>query len=134
MAEPNQPIVLIIDDDPMVADAIGRGLGLTGYHVEQAGGGKSGLKSALELHPDVIILDYKLPGMDGLAVLDALRKDIWGAHAKIIFATDVYDVGVVNEALRLGVKDYVMKADLGLNDLIKLVGKYVPPAPAPSEV
>jgi two-component system OmpR family response regulator len=126
MPENTQPTILIIEDDPMVADAMSRGLTVAGYHVEQAGGGKTGLKAALELHPDLTILDYRLPGMDGLDVLTELRKDMWGASAKVVFATDVYDVGVVNEVLRLGVTDYVMKADLGLNNLIKLVGKYLP--------
>ncbi len=134
MAEPTTPTVLIIDDDETISGAMSRALTLAGYQVSIASTGKTGLEQALENHPDLIILDYTIPGTDGLQVLDKLRVDMWGHSAKVIFATNVYDVGVVNEAMRLGVSDYVMKVELSIEQFVALVGKYVkPPATAAPE-
>ena len=109
----------------MISDAMSRSLELAGYTTVQVENGKKGLKAAIEQQPDLIILDYNMPDIDGLAVLDKLRADPWGHTAQVIFATNVYDVGVVNEVLRLGVKDYVMKSDLAAGDLATLAAKYV---------
>ena len=128
-----QPTILIIDDDQMIADAMGRALTLAGYQTLRADTGKKGLALALAEHPDLIILDYNMPSMSGLDVLDKLRADLWGHSAKVIFATNVYDVGAVNEVLRLGVKDYIMKSDLAVGDLVALVGKYVKLPPTGTE-
>ncbi|TAH35849.1 response regulator [Candidatus Saccharibacteria bacterium] len=131
------PTVLIIDDDETISGAMSRALTLAGYEVSVAATGKAGLEQAFGAHPDLVILDYTIPGTDGLQVLDKLRADMWGHGAKVIFATNVYDVGVVNEAMRLGVSDYVMKVDLSIDQFVALVGKYVkPPAqaePAPGQ-
>lgn len=130
MTEPAKPTVLIIDDDETISGAMSRALTLAGYEISVAATGKTGLERAFETHPDLVILDYTIPGTDGLQVLDKLRADMWGHNAKVIFATNVYDVGVVNEAMRLGVSDYVMKVDLSIEQFVALVGKYVkPPAP-----
>lgn len=133
MTEPAKPTVLIIDDDETITGAMSRALTLAGYEISVAATGKAGLKQAFEAHPDLIILDYTIPGTDGLRLLDKLRADMWGHGAKVIFASNVYDVGVVNEAMRLGVSDYVMKVDLSIDQFVALVGKYVkPPAPLAS--
>jgi DNA-binding response OmpR family regulator len=122
------PVVLIIDDDEMIGAAMERALRLSGYETLRADGGKKGLKMAIEQEPDLIILDYNMPDLNGLNVLKKLRDDAWGSRAKVIFATNVYDLKAVNLVLQLGVRDYVMKSDMGVADLIKLVGKYVAPA------
>ncbi len=131
MTEAGKPTVLIIDDDETIGAAMSRALSLAGYEVATTTTGKTGLEQAFATHPDLLILDYTIPGTDGLQVLDKLRADMWGHGAKVIFASNLYDVGVVNEAMRLGVTDYVMKTDLSIDQFVALVGKYVkPPAQA----
>ena len=67
--------VLVIDDDPTTGELIQRHLSRQGYRVEVAAAGDEGLAMAKTLQPDVITLDVMMPGIDGWAVLDALKAD-----------------------------------------------------------
>jgi hypothetical protein len=67
--------VLVIDDDPSTSDRVRRYLSGQGYRVEIAGAGGQGLAMARSLRPDVITLDVMMPGMDGWAVLEAIKAD-----------------------------------------------------------
>lgn len=129
MPETAQPTILIVDDDTLIGEVYSRNLELVGYRVLWAKNGADGLKMAIEEEPALILLDYFMPQMNGLEVLHKLRKEAWGNRAVVVFATNVYDLAVVNEALQYGVRDYIIKSDLSTPDLIKLVGKYVKPVP-----
>src|SRR5690606_32049390 len=61
--------ILIIEDDSRIADMLRRGLIYEGYEAEVALDGESGLRSARDHPPDIVILDWMLPGLDGLEVL-----------------------------------------------------------------
>jgi DNA-binding response OmpR family regulator len=122
------PTVLIIDDDPMLTSMVGNALKDAGYDVLEAATGKGGLETALESHPDLAIIDYKLPDLDGVKILEKIRADEWGRNLPVILATNVYELDVMNEVMRLGVKDYILKADVNLEGIVRLVGNYVPPA------
>lgn len=76
VTEPAKPTVLIIDDDETISGAMSRALTLAGYEISVAATGKTGLERAFETHPDLVILDYTIPGTDGLQVLDKLRADM----------------------------------------------------------
>jgi DNA-binding response OmpR family regulator len=67
------PSILIIEDDPTIVDVVTRYLERDGFHVESAADGISGLRRALELVPDLIVLDLMLPGMSGLEVCKKVR-------------------------------------------------------------
>ena len=125
-----KPTVLILDDDEMTATAMCRELKLAGYEVAHFSDGSEGLQHALKEEPGLMILDYKMTGTDGLEVLEKLRNNLWGHKAQVLFVTDVYDLGVMNALMLLGVKDYVMKADLAVGQLVKIVDKYFAPAEA----
>lgn len=118
--------VLVIDDDNLLSRSISDSLTQAGYSVEVASKGQEGLTYALEHKPRLIILDYQMPDINGLEVLKALRSDNWGKKVEVIFATNTYDMSVVNAALGLGVHDYVLKADTSLDQITELVRKYIP--------
>lgn len=122
----NKPTILVIDDEPMLGRALSDRLTEEGYDVKTASGGHEGLALALELQPNLIFLDYKMPDMDGLEVLKALRADERGKKLEVAFATNTYDTVVINEALSLGVHDYILKADISLDLIAELARKYVP--------
>lgn len=122
----NKPTILVIDDEPMLGRALSDRLTEEGYDVKTASGGREGLALALELQPNLIFLDYKMPDMDGLEVLKALRADERGKKLEVAFATNTYDTVVINEALSLGVHDYILKADISLDLIAELARKYVP--------
>ena len=67
--------MLVIDDEPAVRDLMQRFLTKEGFRVVTAHGGEEGLRLARELRPDAITLDVMMPGMDGWAVLSALKAD-----------------------------------------------------------
>ena len=98
--------VLVIDDDPTARDLISRMLASEGYRVELASSGAEGLEAARERRPDVITLDVLMPGMDGWAVLAALKSDPVTADIPVIMLTisDSEDMGFA-----LGAAAYLAK-------------------------
>lgn len=81
--------ILLIEDDKVQADVYLTRLLAEGYGAAWAQDGELGLKMALENHPTVIILDVRMPKMDGINVLEALRKDEWGAKVPVIILTNL---------------------------------------------
>jgi CheY-like chemotaxis protein len=98
--------VLVIDDDAMARDLIERSLGKEGFEVALAYDGKSGIAMARELRPDVITLDVMMAGMDGWAVLTALKADAATVDIPVIMLTMVDDKQM---GFALGAADYFTK-------------------------
>ncbi|MCX5970862.1 MAG: response regulator [Coprothermobacterota bacterium] len=68
-------MILIVDDEPDIVKLLGDFLGGLGYQISAAYNGKEGLEMARMEPPDMILLDYVMPEMDGYAFLDELRRD-----------------------------------------------------------
>jgi PAS domain S-box-containing protein len=106
ISQANGGSVLVIDDDARVHDMLQRSLAKEGLRVIAAHSGEEGLKMARELHPDAITLDVMMPGMDGWAVLAALKSDPELADIPVIMLTIVDDQ---NMGYSLGATDYLTK-------------------------
>jgi PAS domain S-box-containing protein len=100
------PLVLVIDDDPTVHDLMRRSLTKEGFRVETASDGEEGLRRAGELHPDAITLDVMMPGIDGWAVLAALKHDAALQNIPVVMLTMVDNR---SRGYTLGVTDYLTK-------------------------
>jgi len=98
--------ILIIEDEPDIADFIRRGLSLKGYDVLVAPSGERGLDTAREHPLDLVILDLMLPGMDGVEVCRLLRKE---ADVPIIMLTARDSVADKVDGLDAGADDYMTK-------------------------
>ncbi|MCA9710381.1 MAG: response regulator [Myxococcales bacterium] len=100
------PQVLVIDDDPMVQDVIGRALMRHGFKVAAAHNGRTGLQYARERRPDAIVLDVMMPGLDGRGVLTSLKGDPETAEIPVVMLTilEQSDVGFA-----LGAADFLIK-------------------------
>ena len=98
--------VLVIDDDANVRDLMQRTLAKDGFHVEVAADGSAASNSRKELQPAVITLDVMMPGMDGWAVLTALKADPATADIPVVMLTIVDDK---NMGFALGAADYFTK-------------------------
>ena len=98
--------ILIVDDDPSARALLRRHLTKAGYGVEEAADGRTGLERARASRPALITLDVMMPGMDGWAVLAALRSDPATATIPVIMATilDEQHMGMA-----LGAADYLTK-------------------------
>jgi signal transduction histidine kinase/DNA-binding response OmpR family regulator len=98
--------VLVIDDDADTREVLERFLNRKGFHVECASSGRDGLRLARELHPAAITLDVMMPGMDGWAVLSALKSEPEVADIPVVMLTIVDDK---NLGYGLGATDYMIK-------------------------
>ncbi len=98
--------ILVVDDDPNVAEVLGRYLEREGYLVETTGDGIVALARALETLPDLVVLDLMLPGMDGLEVCRRLRE---AAPIPVIMLTAHGEESDRIVGLELGADDYVAK-------------------------
>jgi PAS domain S-box-containing protein len=98
--------LLVIDDDPASRDVLRRIFTRDGFRVEDAAGGEEGLARARAIRPDAITLDVLMPGMDGWAVLTALKADPELADIPVIMITvsDQKPLG-----LALGAAEYLIK-------------------------
>jgi CheY-like chemotaxis protein len=113
-------LVLVIDDDPALCDLMKRFLGQEGFLVETATSGEQGLRAAQEIRPDLIILDVLMPGLDGWAVLEALKSAPYLADIPVIMLTIVEDK---DRALALGATDYLIKP-IDRRRLVELLRQY----------
>jgi signal transduction histidine kinase/CheY-like chemotaxis protein len=121
-------VVLVIDDDPTVRDLLQRFLAKEGFWVEGAADGPEGLRLAKALRPAAITLDVMMPGMDGWAVLTALKADPDLADIPVIMLTIVDNQ---NLGYALGASDYLTKP-VDRERLVAVLKKYRcerPPCP-----
>ncbi|MGE0786492.1 MAG: sigma-54-dependent transcriptional regulator [Sandaracinaceae bacterium] len=101
--------VLVIEDDPVIRSNLEELLDAEGYTVDVAGDGKSGVAAAFARAPDVIVCDIMMPGMDGHAVLRAVRDRVSTAAVPFIFLTARADRDEVRAGMRGGADDYITK-------------------------
>lgn len=114
--------ILVIEDDTDLRGILRDSLTEEGYDVSEAKGGEEGLRLALSQHPDLILLDIVLPGMDGLAVLSQIRQDKpWGQHAKVVMLTNLSDSKSVADCLELGAHSFLVKADWTIEDILAMI-------------
>jgi CheY-like chemotaxis protein len=113
--------VLMIDDDQEAVEIFGHVLSRAGYRVRTANEGAAGLVSALNARPDAIILDSRMPLLDGLSFLRQYRSDSRGEHVPVAVVTGDYliDDAVLAEFKKLGA--VVRFKPLWSEDLVELV-------------
>jgi two-component system OmpR family response regulator len=99
--------VLVVDDEPNIADLLVTGLRFVGFDVKSANGGRKALESVADWHPDLVILDVMMPGMDGFEVVRRLRDE--GRYVPVIFLTARDGTQDKVRGLTAGADDYVTK-------------------------
>src|SRR5690349_4515769 len=97
--------VLLIDDDVDVLRSIGNYFERLGYEVTRELSGEAGLATFDRLRPEVVILDLRLPGMDGMEVLEDLRQ----RDAAVILLTGESDIATAVRAMQLGAENFLTK-------------------------
>jgi two-component system, OmpR family, response regulator len=99
--------ILVVDDEPAIVDAVATALRYEGFDVEEAANGQDALVAVAASEPDLIVLDWMLPDLDGIEVGRRLRQR--GFKTAILFLTAKGGVESKVEALRAGGDDYVTK-------------------------
>ncbi|HLR58203.1 MAG TPA: response regulator transcription factor [Beutenbergiaceae bacterium] len=99
--------LLVVDDEPNIRELLAASLRFNGFEVETVGDGQSALRRAMEISPDLIVLDVMLPDLDGFSVTRRLREQ--GKHIPVLFLTARDDTADKIAGLTVGGDDYVTK-------------------------
>ncbi|MFN4039235.1 MAG: response regulator transcription factor [Erythrobacter sp.] len=103
----DDPLVAIVDDQRDVRTTVGRGLAAHGFRAHPFASGQDLLEALEYLEPDCILLDMRMPGLDGIETLKAIperRRSI-----PVVFFTSHGDIPLAVEAMRLGAADFIEK-------------------------
>lgn len=101
--------ILVVDDEQDILELIRYNLSREGYQLDTVTSGEEAIKIARDRHPDLIILDLMLPGIDGLDVCRLLKGETRTAHIPIIMLTAKGEDSDVVTGLELGAEDYMTK-------------------------
>ena len=101
--------LLVVDDDPRVADLLAGWMDRDRYEILSASDGVAGVATAREHQPDLILLDLEMPGMDGIAAARALKSDPSTNAIPVVLLTACRDTDAKVQAFKAGADDYVTK-------------------------
>lgn len=113
--------VFLIDDDLDGSEVVAQFLERAGHTVSQSAGGNQALASIPVILPDVIILDLRMPQMDGFTFLQELREDRLTAGIPAILLTGVSDPDLQWRAAQVGIERVFLKGDYSLIELLACV-------------
>src|SRR5256885_11423610 len=99
--------ILVVDDEPSIVDAVATALRYEGFEVREEGTGRGAMTAVADFEPDLVVLDWMLPDLDGVEVGRRLRER--GFKTAILFLTAKDAIENKVEALRAGGDDYVTK-------------------------
>jgi CheY-like chemotaxis protein len=108
--------VLVVDDDDFYRDVFVSMMQGSGFDIETADHGGTAIDLARRNPPDIILLDYKMPGIDGLEVLDILGSDPATRMVPVIMLTGISSKTIVDRSIRSGARDFIVKP--GSRDVI----------------
>lgn len=113
--------ILIVDDEPNIRELFVETLSLRGFECLTAKNGLEGLNLSMDTNPDIILLDLRMPEMDGLTMLRELRKNKVGEKTPVIILSTINDEKSVSEALQLGVSDFMEKSNWNVTELMERI-------------
>ncbi len=121
----DQPLILIVDDESAFLEIFSAKLTASGFRVETAKDGEDGFNKAKFIKPDLVLMDVKMPVLDGAGTLLKLRNDPETKNIRVVFLTNLgdpsMDIQEINRKFskELGAQGYIRKTD----DLAALADK-----------
>ncbi|HXG21715.1 MAG TPA: response regulator [Methylomirabilota bacterium] len=119
-----QKRILVVDDDQISREGVAEVLSDEGYEVAVAADGHEAIALLASFHPDLVLTDLRMPGLDGVGVLQHI-KHVSPATPVIIFTAHVL-IDAQREAQRLGAQDYLNKP-LDFDEMLRRVAKALTP-------
>src|SRR3989339_1226634 len=116
--------VLIVEDDTVLANALSLAL-KDKYTISLATDGKEAEEMIAKDRPDLILLDLLLPIMNGFEVLRSLRANESARNVPVVVLTNFEQETSIEEAMKMGVKYYIVKANIDIKDVPAVVAKYI---------
>ena len=102
-------VILIVEDHADTCDALRRLLGKHGYDATCCGSGEEALQALKILTPNLVVLDYTMPGLSGLDVFHQMKRDERLRSVPVIFYSAVFDFDVARLALHMGATEWLVK-------------------------
>lgn len=122
-----RPLILVVDDDAIFLEACTRLLAAMGFEVERARDGSEALELARQRDYRMILLDVKMPNLDGLSCLRQLKAE--GCRADVVMVTGMSDVRTIVEVMKAGACDVITKP-FQATDLVTRIGNLLNGAPS----
>ena len=119
--------ILIIDDDEVFKKTLSAKLELLTYEVIWASDGEEGLAKSISEKPDLILLDMKMPKLDGIGFLKKRQADQDLPKVPILITSNISTIDKISEGVSLGVKGYIIKSNETLDTIVKEVERILNP-------
>jgi len=119
--------ILLVEDDKFLGKMLGKMLESHNYEVVLAANGREGLLKASNSNPNLILLDIMLPDIDGFDVLETIKQDEKIKKIPVIIISNLGQPEDIQQGKSLGAKDYLVKSDMSLDEVVAKVRKHLPP-------
>lgn len=127
-----KPKILVIEDDVFMVDLLTHELNNSGLDTVVARNGKEGVDKYKEANPDLVLSDLLLPDQKGFDVIRQIRRLPGGIEAKVIILSNLSEEGDIAEGKRIGVNDYLVKANTSLPEVVQKIKEVLARAATPS--
>ena len=125
MADVEKKKILLVEDDIFMADLLGREIAGVGFDLSTAKTGKEAVDKFPTIKPDLILLDILLPDLNGLEVLRQIRRLEGGPETKVVVLSNLSAERDVEDAKRLGITGYLVKANTSLPEIIEKIKAFL---------
>lgn len=113
--------IAIIEDDPTINQMYRMKFEATGFDVQLASDGESGVALVEAFRPDLILLDLQMPKKDGFQTLKEIRQADWGINIPVIILTNLGEEEAPKQLRELNIEGYIVKADLTPSQVVERV-------------
>jgi CheY-like chemotaxis protein len=117
--------ILIVDDEVDCRRPLAALLRHEGYHITEACNGLQGLQRLNEQRPDLVLLDMIMPGVDGVTMLQAMRRRADMAQLPVLLVTGEHDPDKLSKARAVGVQEYIFKGDCPFSRMLELIKRHL---------
>ncbi len=117
--------ILIVEDETPLSKLLCEELLDKGYQVICAANGEVGLQEAEEMKPDLILLDILMPAMDGITMLQEIRKTEWGKEVKVIIISNLIYEESEDKLEGLNIDEYLVKSNETFEKVMQSVKKLI---------
>jgi DNA-binding response OmpR family regulator len=117
--------ILVIEDDPAIRKAVAEGLRQDNFEVETGGDAEQGMEILGRFEPNLILLDLILPGKNGFEFLKEIKASAKLSKIPVIILSNLGDQEEVQQALKLGAEDFLIKADYNLSEVVEIIKKHL---------
>lgn len=119
--EATKPTIVLVEDDTFLSGMYVTKLTLEGFNVQLATDGEEAVRQIKAVVPDIVLLDIVLPKKDGFHVLEEIKADDSTKHIPVILLTNLGQKDDVDRGLKLGAKDYLIKAHFMPSEVVEKV-------------